>query len=126
MPALSPSVGTILYAFGKYLFIMAVFLGVSVVFHELGHILFVKYHGLDYKIVFRKGNLTVSADWDRLGDKKVYGHIMGILFGLPPIIVGMWMYSTPIFLLLYLIACYDDFSAVALRLLDSKRVFLLS
>ena len=109
--------------FGNYLILMGVFLGSSIVLHEFGHVLFAKYHRLDYRILFKKGNLTVDADWERLGDRKVYGHVIGIVFGLPPIIIGVGMYSTPIFLFLYLIACYDDFSAVALRLLDSKRVF---
>ena len=109
--------------FGSYLLLMAVFLGSSIVLHEIGHIFFAKCHHLDYRILFKKGNITIDADWEKVGDKKVYGHVMGIVFGLPPIIVGMVMYSTPVFLLLYLIACYDDFSAVALKLLDSKRVF---
>lgn len=109
--------------FGSYLLMMVAVLGTSIVLHELGHIFFAKYHHLDYRIIFRKGNITIDADWEKVGDKKVYGHVMGIVFGLPPIIVGMVMYSTPIFMFLYLIACYDDFSAVALRLLDSKRVF---
>lgn len=109
--------------FGSYILMMVVVLGSSIVLHELGHILFAKYYHLDYRILFKKGNITIDADWERVGDKKVYGHILGIVFGMPVIIVGMIVYSTPIFLLLYLIACYDDFSAVALRLLDSKRVF---
>ncbi len=109
--------------FGTYILLMLVFLGSSIVLHEIGHIFFARYHHLDYRILFRKGNITIDADWEKLGDKKVYGHIAGIVAGLPPIIIGMVMYSTPVFLLLYLIACYDDFSAVAERLLHSQRVF---
>lgn len=91
--------------------------------HELGHVFFARYHGLESKILFGKGNLTVSADWERLGNRKVYGNIIGIVFGLPPVIAGGWIYATPTFLLLYLLSCYDDFSAVAKELAGYKKLF---
>lgn len=112
-----------LYGLGTYLLIMLVFLGSAVSLHELGHIIFARYHRLEYRILFVKGNLTVSADWERLGSGKVYGNILGIIFGLPPIIVGGWIYSTPIFLVLYLLSCYDDFGAVAQMLANYRKVF---
>jgi len=113
----------LLYAFGKYLLVMFIFLCIAVAFHETGHIIFARYHRLDYKILFEKGNLSVAADWNRLGSRKVYGHILGIIFGLPPVVIGGSLYPTPIFLLLYLVACYDDFSAVAAELSNLKRIF---
>ena len=103
-------------AFGTYLLVASFFLCIAVVFHEAGHIIFAKFHRLEYKVLFEKGNLTVAADWERIGNRKVYGNIIGIIFGLPPVILGGWLYPTPIFLLLYLIACYDDFSAVVVEL----------
>lgn len=113
----------ILYGFASYLLVMFIFLGTAVGLHELGHIFFARYHDLEYRILFEKGNLTVSADWGKLGNRKVYGHILGIVFGLPPIITGGWLYATPIFLLLYLLSCYDDFNAVAAELTNWKKVF---
>ncbi len=112
-----------MHSFGSYLLVMFVFLGTAVGLHELGHIFFARYHHLEYKIVFSKGNLTVSANWERLGNKKVHGNMLGIIFGLPPVIAGGWLYSTPVFLLLYLLSCYDDFSAVAMELANYKKVF---
>jgi len=93
---------------------MLVFLGVAISLHEIGHIIFAKYYHLEYKVMFKNGNITVAADWEKLGKNKIYGHILGILFGLPPIFFGGWLYGTPIFLLIYLIACYDDFGAVVI------------
>ncbi len=113
----------LLYGFGAYLLVMLIFLGTAVGLHELGHVFFARYHGLDYKILFEKGNITVSAGWDRLGSARVYGNILGIIFGLPPVIAGGWLYSTPVFLLLYLLSCYDDFSAVARELVNYKKIF---
>ena len=113
----------LLYSFASYLFVTVIFLGVSVGLHEFGHIFFARLNHLEYRIFFKKGNLTVDADWVKVGDKKVYGNMLGIFFGLPPIIAGGWLYSTPIFLLLYLVACYDDFGAVAEKLLDCRKVF---
>lgn len=113
-----------LYWFGSYLLIMLVFLGSSVGLHELGHIFFARHHKLEYKILFEKGNLTVAADWERLGNKKVYGNILGIVFGLPPIVIGTTLYATPVFLLLYLLSCYDDFSEVVKKLQDYRKIFL--
>lgn len=109
--------------FGAYILVMLVFLGTAVGLHELGHILFARYHRLEYKILFKKGNLTVSADWESIGNKKVYGNILGIIFGFPPVIAAGWLYSTPVFLLLYLLSCYDDFSEVVAQLADYKKVF---
>ena len=123
MISISHKIYNILYFFGYYLLVMFVFLGTAVGMHELGHILFAKYHHLDYKILFRKGNITISADWERLGRRKVYGHILGIFFGLPPVIIGGWLYSTPVFLLLYLLSCYDDFRAVAGAFAEYKKIF---
>ncbi len=111
------------YGFGSYLLVMLVFLGTAVVLHELGHIFFARYHHLEYRILFEKGNLTVSADWERLGRRKVYGNVLGIIFGLPPVIAGGWLYFTPVFLLLYLLSCYDDFGAVVRELANYKKVF---
>lgn len=113
----------ILYSFGAYLLVMFVFLGTAVGLHELGHIFFARYHRLGYKILFQKGNITIFADWERLGKKKVYGNILGIIFGFPPVIAAGWFYSTPVFLLLYLLSCYDDFSAVVRELASYKKVF---
>lgn len=112
-----------LYGFGSYLLIMLVFLGSAVCLHELGHVIFARYHKLEYRVLFEKGNLTVAANWERLGNKKVYGNMLGIIFGLPPVIAGVALYSTPLFLLLYLLSCYDDFSAVAKELANYKKVF---
>lgn len=94
--------------------VMMVFLSVAISLHEVGHIIFAKYHHLEYKVLFKNGNITVAADWEKLGKNKIYGHILGILFGVPPILFGGWLYGTPIFLLIYLIACYDDFGAVVI------------
>lgn len=104
------------YGFGNYLLAMFIYLGIAVGMHELGHILFAKYHKLEYRILFEKGNIRIAADWEKLGDKKVYGNILGIVFGLLPIMVAGWLYHTPIFLLLYLLSCYDDFGAVVVEL----------
>ncbi|VVB88771.1 Uncharacterised protein [uncultured archaeon] len=123
MLSTSNLVNVVLYAFGKYLLVMFIFLCVAVAFHETGHILFARYHRLDYRILFEKGNLSIKADWNRLGNKKIYGHVLGIIFGLPPVILGGFLYPTPIFLLLYLVACYDDFSAVAYELSNLKKIF---
>ncbi len=109
--------------FGAYLLVMLIFLGTAVGLHELGHILFARYHHLEYKILFEKGNLTVSADWEKLGNRKVYGNILGIILGLPPVIIAGWLYYTPVFLLLYLLSCYDDFSEVVAELANYKKVF---
>lgn len=119
---LSNPVSILLYGFASYLLVMSIFLGISVGFHELGHVLFARLNRLEYKLLYNRGNLTVAADWDRIRNKKIYGHMLGIFFGLPPIIAGSWLYSTPLFLLLYLLACYDDFGAVARELLESKRI----
>ncbi len=113
----------LLYGFGAYLLVMLIFLGTAVGLHELGHILFARYHCLEYKILFEKGNITVSANWERLGSMKVYGNMLGIIFGLLPVIAGGWLYSTPVFLLLYLLSCYDDFNAVARELANYKKIF---
>lgn len=113
----------LLYGFGSYLLVTLVFLVISVSLHELGHILFARLNHLDYRVLFKGGNITIAADWDRIKDKKVYGHMLGIVFGLPPVVAGGWAYSTPLFMLLYLLACYDDFGAVARELLDCKKVF---
>jgi hypothetical protein len=113
----------VLYGFGSYLLVMFVFLGSAVGLHELGHIFFARYHHLEYEILFEKGNLTVSAEWERLGKRKVYGNILGIIFGLPPVIAGGWLYFSPVFLLLYLLSCYDDFSAITKELANCKKVF---
>lgn len=113
----------VLYGFGSYFLVMFIFLGAAVGLHELGHIFFARYHHLEYRILFEKGNLTVSANWERLGNKKVFGNMLGIIFGLPPVIVGGALYSTPLFVLLYLLSCYDDFSAVARELANYKKVF---
>lgn len=107
-----------IHNFLSYLLVSLFFLGVAIILHETGHILFAKYHGLEYKVMFRRGNITVAADWEKLGNDKIYGHILGILFGLPPIMLGGWLYGTPVFLLIYLIACYDDFSAVVIIIQD--------
>ncbi len=109
------SYGT-LYGFGNYLLVMFIYLGIAVGMHELGHILFAKFHKLEYKILFEKGNIRIAADWEKLGSKKVYGNILGIVFGLPAVIIAGWLYHTPIFLLLYLLSCYDDFGAVVREL----------
>ncbi len=106
----------ILYSFGNYLLVMFIFLGIAVGVHELGHILFAKFHKLEYRILFEKGNLRIAADWEKLGSKKAYGNILGIVFGLFPVIVAGWLYHTPIFLLLYFLACYDDFRDVVREL----------
>lgn len=106
----------ILYGFGNYLLVMFIYLGIAVGMHEPGHILFAKFHKLEYKVLFEKGNIRIAADWEKLGDKKVYWNIPGIVFGLLPIMVAGWLYHTPIFLLLYLLSCYDDFGAVAREL----------
>lgn len=63
------------------------------------------------------------ADWERLGNSKVHGNILGIILGLPPVIAGGWLYSTPVFLLFYLISCYDDFNAVARELANIRKIF---
>ncbi|VVB95007.1 Uncharacterised protein [uncultured archaeon] len=105
-----------LYGFGNYLLVMFIYLGIAVGMHELGHILFAKYHRLEYRILFEKGNLRIAADWEKLGSKKVYGNMLGIVFGLLPVVIAGWLYHTPIFLLLYLFACYDDFGAVVKEL----------
>lgn len=123
MISISHQIYNILYFFGYYLLVMFVFLGTAICMHELGHILFAKYHHLEYKILFQKGNITISANWERLGRKKVYGHVLGIIFGLPPVIIGGWLYSTPIFLLLYLLSCYDDFGAIAGVFAEYKKIF---
>lgn len=102
----------ILYGFGNYLLVMFIYLGIAVGMHELGHILFAKYHRLEYRILFEKGNIRIAADWKKLGSKKVYGNIIGIVFGFPVVIIAGWVYHTPIFLLVYLLSCYDDFGAV--------------
>lgn len=112
-----------IYGFGSYLLVMLIFLGSAVCLHELGHVFFAKYHKLEYRVLFEKGNLTISADWERLGNKKVFGNILGIISGLPPVIAGGALYSTPLFLLLYLLSCYDDFSAVAEELSNYKKLF---
>ncbi len=109
--------------FGAYLLVMLIFLGTAIGLHELGHILFARYHHLEYRILFEKGNLTISADWGSIGNKKVYGNILGIIFGFPPVIAAGWLYSTPVFLLLYLLSCYDDFSEVVAKLAGYKKVF---
>jgi len=44
-------------------------------------------------------------------------------FGFPPVIAAGWLYSTPVFLLLYLLSCYDDFSAVAREFANYKKAF---
>ncbi len=106
----------ILYGFGKYLLVMFIYLGIAVGMHELGHILFAKYHQLEYRILFEKGNIRIAADWEKLGSKKVYGNILGIVFGLLPVVIAGWLYHTPLFLLLYLLSCYDDFGAVVKEL----------
>jgi len=113
----------ILHDFATYLLVMFFFLGTAIGLHELGHVFFARYHHLEYRILFKNGNLTVSADWGKLGNKKVYGHILGIVFGLPAIIAGGWIYATPIFLLLYLLSCYDDFNAVATGISNYKKIF---
>jgi hypothetical protein len=105
-----------LYGFGNYLLVTFICLCIAVGIHELGHILFAKYHKLEYRILFEKGNIIIAADWEKLGSKKVYGNILGIVFGLLPIMVAGWLYHTPIFLLLYLLSCYDDFGAVVVEL----------
>jgi hypothetical protein len=105
-----------LSGFGNYLLVTFIYLSVAVGMHELGHILFAKYHKLEYRILFEKGNIRIAADWEKLGSKKVYGNVLGIVFGLLPVIIAGWLYHTPIFLLLYLLACYDDFSAVVREL----------
>ncbi|MCZ7398124.1 MAG: hypothetical protein O8C62_00320 [Candidatus Methanoperedens sp.] len=105
-----------LYGFGNYLLVTFIYLSIAVGIHELGHILFAKYHKLEYRILFEKGNIRIAADWGKLGSKKVYGNILGIVFGLFPIMVAGWLYHTPIFLLLYLLSCYDDFGAVVREL----------
>ncbi len=97
-----------LYGFAIYLFVTSIFLFIALGFHEAGHIIYAKYHHLDYKILFVKGDLKIAAEWEVLGNRKVYGHMLGIIFGLPVIIVGGILYPTPIFLLVYAIACYDD------------------
>ena len=113
----------LLYSFGSYLLVMLVFLVISISLHELGHILFARLNHLEYRVLFKGGNITVDADWDSIKDKKVYGHMLGIVFGLPPAIAGGWAYSTPLFMLVYLLACYDDFGAIARELMDCKKVF---
>lgn len=120
---LSNPIGNLLYSFVLYMLAMFIFLGISIGFHELGHVLFARLNHLEYRILYNKGNLTVSADWDRIRNKKVYGHMLGIIFGLPPIIAGGWLYSTPLLLLPYLLACYDDFGAVAREMLECRRIF---
>lgn len=119
---ITPPSGMI-YGFGLYLLVMLVFLGSAVGLHEFGHILYAKYHRLDYRILFEKGNITVLADWESLGKMRIYGNILGIIFGLPPVIAAGWLYYTPVFLLLYLLSCYDDFSEVVSELADYKKVF---
>ncbi len=106
----------ILYSFGRYLIVTSIFLVIAVGLHELGHILFARLNHLEYRVFFKNGNITVDADWEKIGNKKVYGNILGIVFGLPPIIAGGWLYPTPIFMLVYLIACYNDFGDVAVAL----------
>ncbi|MCZ7384461.1 MAG: hypothetical protein O8C63_06900 [Candidatus Methanoperedens sp.] len=106
----------ILYGFGNYLLVMFFYLGIAVGLHELGHILFAKYHKLEYRILFEKGNIRIAADWEKLGGKKVYGNVLGIVFGFPVVIIAGWIYHTPIFLFVYLISCYDDFGAVVMEL----------
>lgn len=44
-------------------------------------------------------------------------------FGFPPVIAAGWLYSTLVFLLLYLLSCCDDFSEVVAQLADYKKVF---
>jgi hypothetical protein len=105
-----------LYGFGNYLLVTFIYLSIAVGTHELGHILFAKYHKLEYRVLFEKGNIRIAADWEKLGGKKVYGNILGIVFGFPAVIIAGWLYHTPIFLLLYLISCYDDFGAVVREL----------
>ena len=107
-----------IHDFLAYILVMLVFLSVAISMHEVGHIIFAKYHHLEYKVMFKNGNITVAADWKKLGKNKIYGHILGILFGLPPIIYGGLLYNTPIFFLIYLLACYDDLSAVVIILQD--------
>lgn len=48
MTMLSPD----MHIFGTYLLVMLVFLGTAVCLHELGHISFARYHGLEYRILF--------------------------------------------------------------------------
>ena len=115
-------VSTSLYGFGLYLLITLPVLCIALGLHEAGHILFARLNHLEYRVLFRKGNLTVAADWDSIRDRKVYGNILGIVFGMPPIIAAGWLFTTPLFLLLYLLACYDDFGDVVKVLMNSKRV----
>ena len=119
----SNPVNTILYGFGSYLLVMLLVLGIAVGLHEAGHILFARLNHLQYRVLFDKGNLTVDADWESVRDRRVYGNILGIAFGLPPVIAAGWLYTTPLFLLLYLLACYDDFGDVVRVLMNCKRVF---
>lgn len=123
MLSIHTPLSALLYGFGSYLLVTFAFLCIAVGLHEMGHIIFAKYHRLEYRVFLKKGNLTVAADWERLGNRKVYGNMLGIISGLPPIIIGDMLYSTPIFLFFYLIACYDDFAAVAQELSNYKRVF---
>jgi hypothetical protein len=55
--------------------------------HELGHILFAKYHKLEYRVLFEKGNIRIAADWEKLGGKKVYGNILGIVLVFPRLLL---------------------------------------
>jgi hypothetical protein len=109
-----------LYGYAVYLLVMFIFLCVAVILHETGHIIFAKYHHLDYKILFEKGNLKIAADWQVLGNRKIYGNILGIVFGLPAVVIGTVLYPTPIFLLIYMVACYDDLREVLLGLMRNK------
>ena len=109
-----------LYGYSVYLLVMFVFLCVAVSLHETGHIIFAKYHHLDYKILFEKGDLKIAADWQVLGNRKIYGNILGIIFGLPAAIIGVYLYPTPIFFLVYMVACYDDLKEVALGLMLNR------
>ncbi len=72
---------------------------------------------------FGDGNLTISADRESIGNKKVYGNIPGIIFGFPHVIAAGWLYHTPVSMLLYLLSCYDDFSEIVAKLAGYKKVF---
>ena len=105
-----------LYGYGVYLVEMFIFLCVAVGLHEIGHIIFAKYHHLEYEILFENGNFKIAADWEAIGKNKIYGNILGVIFGLPIVIVAGLFYPALIFFVVYMVACYDDLKAVAIHM----------
>lgn len=91
----------LLYGYGVYLLVMFIFLCVAISLHEIGHIIFAKYHHLEYEILFENGNLKIAADWEALGKKKIYGNILGVVFGLPIVIIRIILSRACIFFSLH-------------------------